>query len=104
MSKKQADWAALVNRTGKAVMHISALMEGVRESDYEITEVRLRSTGDGSGYVLAIIKAQSAQGPVIAFHKDVDFSEALTVLAERLQGGNLKWREDVPYQHRLGSE
>ena len=81
-------------------MHLDATISGFRRSEYDLKEVRFKLDSEGSGYVLAIVKASTAEGDFIAFHKDVDFCTCLTGLADRIVSENLKWRPDVPYGSR----
>lgn len=84
-------------RLGEAVMYIAKHIEDPPDSDTFIKEVRIKVRYGYEGDVLAIIKADRGKDKVVAFQSGDRLDEVVQGLANRLRNGDLKWREDKPY-------
>jgi hypothetical protein len=50
--------------------------------------------------VLLIVKAETPEGNIIAFHGGEDLASVVIGLVNRLDNGSIKWKEDKPYDER----
>lgn len=79
---------------GKSVEQTSRMMASDRDTSYHVYEFRIKEkSGNGAG-VLAILKAFGADGPLIAFHHDNSYLQALQNIGERLRNGAMKFQPD----------
>lgn len=71
--------------------------KGFQLMDGAITEIRLKKPKNDGDDVMVIVKARVDGVSFIAFSGGYNAGEGLRVALERIQNGQIKWREDQPY-------
>lgn len=71
---------------------VSAMANGT------VIEVRIKKPRFDGDDALAMVKADDGTHKWIAFSGGYDGAESLRVLLERIQNGQISWREDRPYE------
>lgn len=89
--------ARLVAKLGARVEQLDRYIQDPPDNERFITEVRFKVRYGDVGDVLGVLKADTPDGKVIAFHSDDTVAEVLSGLVNRLNNGSIKWREDTPY-------
>lgn len=89
-----------VGRLGEATMYIAKAVEDPPGGEVWLKSVTLKVRYGAEGDVLAILKAESGEGKLIAFHSGDTVDEVWQGIANRLRNGSFKWREDKPYGER----
>jgi hypothetical protein len=73
-------------------------LESARLMEGNITEIRVRGPKNGSPEIMVIVKAEVDGTLFVGFHSADTYGDALKGALERIQNGQLKWREDKPFQ------
>jgi hypothetical protein len=87
-------------KSGFALMRLGSICERSRDLDISITEIRIKLDGSVYDNVLLIVKAETPEGNIIAFHGGEDLASVVIGLVNRLDNGSIKWKEDKPYDER----
>jgi len=91
---------ALIRRYGECLLVIQEYIEGARGDGDFVVELRFKARYALEGDMLVVVKAEGEQGERIAFHSAGTLPEAVQGVANRLMNGDLKWKEDKPYDDR----
>jgi hypothetical protein len=91
MNKAAHEMAA---RAGALMIGAQRIVEAQAEEGFLITgfSVRLPRTEDQD--VLVVVRAITAEGPVVGFHGSLDLGEAIVGMIGRLQANTMKWKDD----------
>lgn len=90
----------LITRLGAALERLDVWVSEAPDDEKYVTGLNFRVRYDTEGDVLAVVKADTADGPIVGFHSAETVSAALLGLLARMDNGSLKWREDIPYAKR----
>lgn len=90
----------LLKKLGAALERLDVWVGESPDDEHYITGVVVKVRYDSVGDVLIMVKADSAKGPVIAFHAADSMSASVLGLVNRLDNGQIQWKEDVPYEQR----
>lgn len=69
--------------------------------DGRITEIRIRKPDYEGGPVKLVIKGLDESGKYVGFSEGIDTPTGVLAVLDRIKAGQMKWREDKPYQPRL---
>ena len=99
MGRSEADqrFERLLRAIGYSVLALGKASMGRGDTEPVVHEVRILLHADNRTSVLLVIKAVRGDDRLIAFVGGPDIETALVSLKQRLAGGTLRWREDVPY-------
>ena len=87
-------------RSGELLLRAERIFERCWDEDVFVRNVNIKLDGGGGGNYLAIVKAETPEGKIVAFHDAPTLLELVTGLLARLENKSLKWREDTPYEPR----
>ncbi len=100
-SKRAA--ARLIMKLGSALEKLDTWTLESPDDERYIVGINIKVRYDSVGDVLAVVRADTANGPVVAFHTGTDVSSVVLGLVNRLDNGSLKWREDTPWEGSNGN-
>jgi len=66
-----------------------------------ITEIRIRKPDYEGGPVKLVVKGVDDTGKYVGFSEGLDTPIGVLAVLDRIRSGQMKWREDRPYQPRL---
>jgi len=89
-----------VKKLGMALERLDVWVTECPDDEHYVTGVNIKVRFDSVGDVLIMVKADSAEGDVLAFHAADSLSACVLGLANRLDNGNIVWRQDIPYDQR----
>lgn len=75
--------------------------QGGNLMDGRITEIRIRKPDYEGGPARLIVKGMDESGKYVGFSEGIDTPTGLLAVLDRIKAGQMKWREDRPYQPRL---
>lgn len=84
-------------RVGETLSRADDLVDRVADEDVFILDIRFKVGGSVSDGWLVVLRADSPEGKLVAFHDAPTFLEAVQGTFDRLQNRSLKWKEDRPY-------
>jgi len=79
---------------GTALARIDHLVAKGLAGDIHITTIRLRAPSVEGGEWLAVVKATTENGNIVGFHGGTGLGDLVSGLANRLNNGSIKWKED----------
>ena len=81
-------------RAGQAMFRMDALLERYDDEDVFIGGLSLRAPGMDQSDWFVVVRAETPEGKVVAFHSAPTFLEAIQGVVARLDNRSLKWKED----------
>jgi len=81
---------------------LSRFVDDPADGETYLTSLHFKVGGGWDDGVLVVVKATIGGEDKVGFHGDSTLIECVRGLANRLNNGSLKWREDVPYAERDG--
>ncbi len=98
--KEKGRWDKILGGIARGVLNVEDYIDSIQEDRPTLTELRIKCDPDDDQGVLVILKGYVGAQWMIAFHRDATFSDAIRGAGNRLRNGDLKWREDKPYDAR----
>lgn len=86
-----------IGRLGEAVMYLEQYIQDPKDDTTFITHISFKVRYGSEGDILAVLRAETGEGKVVAFHSGDRLDDVVLGLASRLRNGSLRWREDTPY-------
>lgn len=90
----QRSYEQAMLKSGQLLGRIDSYIDKYAEEDVFVTGMSIRIPQDVGEDVFITVRAQSPDGPVVAFHGASSFAEALLGLGNRLQNRSLRWKAD----------
>jgi hypothetical protein len=90
----------ILRRSGTKLEQLGRLIEETPDDTHYITSITFKVQPEAFTAILGIVKADTGEGKVIAFHSDDTLGACLVGIVNRLVNGSLQWKEDVPYAER----
>lgn len=84
-------------RVGEVLHRAEFTIDRDADEDLFLTHINIKVNPSGDGGYLAIIKAETPEGRVVAFHDAPTLAETIVGVLDRLSNRSLKFREDRPY-------
>ncbi len=93
-----------LKRLGASLERLDVWVSEAPDDEHFVTGFKVVVRYGTIGDVLIVVQADSADGGVVAFHTADLVSEAIKGVMNRLDNGTLKWKEDIPYDRRNGTQ
>jgi hypothetical protein len=90
----------LLLQLGVAVTELDRWINESPDGEHYVVQVSFKVRYDSVGDVLAVVLADTVNGREVAFNSGNTFAETLLALTNRLNNGQIKWKEDTPYGDR----
>jgi len=87
-----------LQRLAIRVEYLSRFVDDPSDGETYINSIQFKVGAGWDGGVLAIVKAVIGGEKRVAFHGEETLDECIVGLSSRLANGNLKWKEDKPYE------
>lgn len=81
-------------RAAEQVARAEGTFRWHEDRDRDILAIRVRMPQHAEGEYMAVVSADSDEGPVVAFHSAPTFGETIVGLLARLENDTLVWKED----------
>jgi hypothetical protein len=81
-------------RLGSAIFKFEGSRLRAEERDMYVTQLRIRFPTVQGGEYLAVLSAHHDGVFVVAFHSAGTFADAIVGMLNRLENGDLQWKED----------
>ncbi len=72
----------------------------LEEVDITVKKVVLKGFWSEGEEMLVVLSALGPEGDIVAFHNVAVLENMWRGLLNRIRSGNLKWREDTPYERK----
>jgi hypothetical protein len=97
LTKAQADYSAdAFRRTGEALAHLGAEMQGYRQWQVHVTGLSVRGPKAQGDEFLVTVRAVDAEGKKwVGFNSAMELHDAITGAIVRVQNDTMRWKEDT---------